>query len=256
MSPKSSPKKSPKTSPSVKITSSESPLDMSLLETHNLNSVLSPSSVKENLDAATLSWLELFKEDKMESGSCVRIFSVTSAKLPNMCGEKAEFLLRVKGQHPSVAFCIDLKERFSKGYVMVTVRGRNDGEVDACARELETLANTVRRDVLDLTKGSSYTPAPQVFVGGATSSSSGTSFLLDMTPALATGEAEAAKDVKLPQKFVGMIIGAGGQTIVKLRKHTGAEIALLQETAAQGYIDYNLHIILLVIFTSACNFMF
>lgn len=45
----------------------------------------------------------------------------------------------------------------------------------------------------------------------------------------------ASKEVQIPQKYVGMIIGASGVTLAKIRKHTGAQIEVIQDTANDGF---------------------
>ncbi|CAD7948105.1 unnamed protein product [Amoebophrya sp. A25] len=48
-------------------------------------------------------------------------------------------------------------------------------------------------------------------------------------------KANASKEVQIPQKYVGMIIGASGITLTKIRKHTGAQIEVVQDTANDGF---------------------
>lgn len=43
------------------------------------------------------------------------------------------------------------------------------------------------------------------------------------------------KEVKVPQQFVGLIIGKGGATIIKVKKHTGADVVMSQEKASDGF---------------------
>ena len=41
--------------------------------------------------------------------------------------------------------------------------------------------------------------------------------------------------VRVQQRYVGLIIGAGGSTLQKIRTETGAGIVMNQETKLQGY---------------------
>lgn len=44
---------------------------------------------------------------------------------------------------------------------------------------------------------------------------------------------DVISDLEIPQKFVGMVIGSNGQTIGKLKQHTGAEVLMVNSDENQ-----------------------